>query len=135
MPVPGRAGVLMTAIAVAVASAACSSTRDQLDRHQQKLQSLASTADAVASAWLDGTISGTYARTALEQTFTLVEQERSGLTAEPQMVANPDGARLADAADQLARTIAGLAQQVAAADAGAVRRHLSELPMRPAGAS
>jgi 16S rRNA G1207 methylase RsmC len=127
---PGRTARLF--IILTLLSAACSTTRDQLQQHQKKLQSLASTADAIGHAWLDGSVSGAYARTALDQTFVLVEQERRGLTSTPQMAADPAGGRLADAADHLARVVALVRQQVAAADAGGVRQHLGELPMRPA---
>ena len=127
---PGRPARLF--IILVFLSAACSTPRDEIQRHQEKLQSLASTADAIGHAWLDGAVSGAYARTALDQTFLLVEQERRGLTSTPQMAGDPAGGQLADAADHLARVVALERQQVAAADAGGVRQQLAELPMRPA---
>jgi hypothetical protein len=122
---------LIVVCVVAAAGCACTPSQDQIQRHQQKLQSLASTASAIGQAWLAGTVSGTYARTALEQTFFLVEEERRGVTSAPEMVADPSGARLADAADALARAVALLTQHIVAMDADAVRHHLARIPMRP----
>lgn len=127
---PGRPARLF--IILTLLSAACSTTGDEIRQHQKNLQSLASTADAIGRAWLDGAVPGAYARTALEQTFLLVEQERRGLTSTAQMAADPAGGQLADAADHLARAVALVRQQVAAADAEGVRRRLGEMPMRPA---
>jgi len=123
--------LLLVVVVAVAAGCACANTQDQVQRHQQKLQSLASTAAAIGEAWLAGTISGTYARTALEQTFFLVERERRGVMSAPGMVVDPGGARVADAADALARVVALLMQQIVAADADAVRRHLARIPMRP----
>jgi hypothetical protein len=123
--------LLLVAVVAVAAGCACTSSQAQIQRHQQKLQSLASTAGAISEAWLAGTVSGTYARTALEQTFFLVEQERRGVMSAPEVVVDPAGARVADAADALARVVALLRQQIVAADADAVRHHLARIPMRP----
>lgn len=97
--------------------------------HQEALQSLRSTADALASAWLAGDTSGTYTHTALERTYLLVEQERTSLAKRPEMLIDARGAALSDAAEHLARIVALLMKDVRDADAGAARAHKSALPV------
>jgi hypothetical protein len=135
LPHPLSTPVLVLILATGAATAACSTAQNRIQHHQEKFRSLASTADTIGNAWLGGTVSGTYASTALEQTFLLVEQERRGLASAPRTLSDPVGAQLADAADQLARVIALLKQQIAAADVAAVRQHLSQIPLRPAPSS
>lgn len=83
---------------------------------------------AIAGAWLDGQVSGTYARTALERTLRLAEQERTAL-ARPHLLIAERGASLADTADHLARVIAAMMDGVRGADADAVRHALARLPI------
>jgi hypothetical protein len=108
-------------------SSACSDTNSRLQQHQEKLDSLTSTTTAVATAWLDGNVSGTYGHTALEQTLLLVEQERTAVASNPKTLADRRGGRLSDVADRLSRLIATTIRDVDAADAAAVRQHVDEL--------
>ena len=128
--VPARA-LLAAALCLAAAlgTAACSRHDRRLEQHQRALQSLGATTHAIAGAWLGGNASGTYTRTALEQTLLLLEQERAALAGRPAMLLDPRGAQLADTADLMARLIALIVNDVRAADAdGARRRHLATLP-------
>lgn len=106
----------------------CSRKDQQLVDHSETFQSLASTAHTVVQDWLKGSVSGTYALTALDRTYVLVEQERSGLTAAASMVIDSRGASLADSASELARSIAVMMSAVRTADAGAARQQLEDLP-------
>jgi hypothetical protein len=86
---------------------------------------------AIGEAWLSGDVSGTYAGTALKQTFHLVEQERASLAASPQALVDPRGAQLSQAAERLSRLLAVMMHDVCAANAAAVRQHLAEIPVLP----
>ena len=112
----------------AVSSAACHRQDQQLQQHTEKLASLRATTVAVGEAWLAGQVSGTYAHTALDQTFMLVEQERRSLAATPQALLDPRGAALSQAAERHSRLLALMIHDVQGADAGAARRRLAEIP-------
>jgi hypothetical protein len=116
-------------IILSAVAAGCSRQDQQIDQHLKALQSLESTVHAIASAWLDGQVSGTYAHTALDQTFVLVEAERAALASRPQMMIDRRGARLSDTADDLERLIAGLLQAVRGADAVTVRDRVARMPI------
>ena len=100
----------------------------RVEQHRKMLQSLTSTAHAVAEAWLAGHVSATYAETALERTFLLTQQERTALASTPDALIDPRGARLSAVADRTGRLIAEIISRVRGADGPAVRRHLASLP-------
>jgi hypothetical protein len=107
----------------------CGGADRQLQQHQEKLESLASSMTAIADAWLTGSVSGTYAVTALEQTLLLVEREPQAFATEPDALRDPRGARLSRVAERLARLLAAMMRDIGAADAQAVRQHLTDSPM------
>jgi hypothetical protein len=115
--------------ALAVTSFACVRHDRRIQQHEEALQSLGSTARAIAQAWLDGHISGTYTETALQKTLSLVEQQRAALTSNAAMLIDSRGARLSDTADHLARLIAQMIGDVRASDAVGARSHLAMLPI------
>jgi hypothetical protein len=110
---------------------ACSRQDERLTQHKEKLESLGSTTAAITTAWLSGRTSRTYTLTALEQTFLLVEQERSTLATSPRMLMDPRGAALSQSAEQLSRLIALLTGDVRTSDGTAARRRLGEIPILP----
>jgi len=117
-------------VVLALTSAACARQDARLEQHKDKFESLGETTAAICEAWLGGDVSGTYTRTALEQTFMLVEQERSALAASPDTLLDPRGAALSQASERLSRLIASLAHQVQGANAAAVRQLLTDIPIR-----
>jgi hypothetical protein len=66
--------VLLLAIAI-LGSFACRSQEQVLADQHKALVSLPETTLAIGEAWLTGSVSGTYARTALESTAELLEQQ------------------------------------------------------------
>lgn len=121
---PGRIALISLTIAL---SSACTSDDRQLQQHQEKLESLTATTTAVANAWLAGSVSPAYSRTALEQTLVLVEQERTAVAGNAQMLAEPRGARFAQSADHLSRVLAAMIHDVSAGDPSAARQHAAEV--------
>ena len=111
----------------ALTAAGCTRQDAKLEQHNEKFASLRATTAAVGEAWLAGNVSGTYADTALEQTFMLVEQERTALAASPQTLLDPRGAALSQAAERHSRLLALMIQDVRGADAPAARRHLADV--------
>lgn len=109
----------------------CSRQDARLDEHKKNFESLAATTKAIGEAWLSGNVSGTYTRTALEQTFYLVEQERARLTSRPEMLQDPRGAALSQDAERLSRVIASMIGDVGTADGDATRQRLASLPTVP----
>src|SRR4051812_20677526 len=97
-----RACLISVALAaVALSSGACAREDARIQEHQEKLESLGSTTAAIGQAWLAGDVSETFTRTALEQTFLLVEQERSAVASRPQALLDPRGAQLSQVAERL----------------------------------
>jgi hypothetical protein len=130
--VPPRSLLATWALIAAVAySPGCSRQDKRLQQHQERLESLGSTTATIAEAWLSGSTSGTYTRTAFEQTFMLVEQERTALAKTPDALLDPRGAYLSHASERLSRLLAAMQHDVAAADAASMRRRLAEIPIAP----
>ena len=119
------------ACALALCVSSCGRQDAQFQDHQRSFESLGSTTSAITDAWLAGNVSGTYAGTALEQTFLLVEQERTSLAATPQALHDRRGAYLSQAAERLSRVIADLSADVRNADGAAARLHLAQIPIAP----
>jgi hypothetical protein len=109
----------------------CSRHDAQLEQHKKNLGSLSATTKVIAEAWLGGSVSGTYTRTALEQTFYLVEQERAKLASKPEMLQDPRGAALSQEAEQLSRLIASMIGDVGTSDGDSARQRLASLPLVP----
>lgn len=123
---------ILLAYSVSITISGCGGQEQQLQQHQEKLESLGSSLKAISDAWLAGSVSGTYAVTALEQTSILVEQERRAFATEPDALLDPRGARLSQAAERLSRLLAATIRDVRTADAQRVRQHLTEIPIAPA---
>jgi hypothetical protein len=114
-----------------VALAGCSRQDERLRQHRKHFESLGATTAAIGEAWLAGSVSGTYTLTALDQTFRLVEQEQTALASKPNTLIDPRGAALSQAAEKLLRLLARLTEDVRSGDAGALRGHLAEIPIKP----
>jgi hypothetical protein len=119
-------------VGIALLSSGCSRQDTRLQQHREKFESLGATTGAIVDSWLAGSTSGTYALTALEQTFLLVEQQRAALASSPDALLDPRGAQLSQAAESLSRLIAEMREGVRAADAAAVRQEEARIPIRPA---
>ncbi len=117
-------------LVLALTGSACSRQDARLEQHKEAFASLGETTAAVSEAWLGGDVSGTYTATALEQTFLLVEQERTALAASPEMLQDARGAALSQSAEHLSRLIAALIHDVQGADGASVRQRLAQIPIR-----
>jgi hypothetical protein len=115
-------------IGVILLTAACGGAEQLLSDQEKALTSLRATAATIGDSWLMGRVSGQYARTALDRTLQLLEQQRAELAASPDVVAESRGAMLSDAQHQLARSAAALRRAIEVGDSAEVRRQLSELP-------
>ena len=123
-----RLALAVTLLALGIG---CSRQDARLDQHKKNLESLGATTKVVSQAWLSGHVSGTYARTALDQTFYLVETERATLASAPAMLQDPRGATLSQDAEQLSRLIASIIGDVTSANGQSVRQRLTTLPIVP----
>ena len=118
-------------LAAVLLCSGCSRQDARLEDHKKNLESLGATTKVIAEAWLSGDVSGTYTRTALEQTFYLVEQERARLASTPEMLQDRRGATLSQDAEQLSRLIASMIGDVDTANGDAARQRLASLPIVP----
>ena len=116
--------------ALSLTVAACTRQDARLEQHKKDFESLGETTAAICEAWLAGDLSGTYTRTALDQTFMLVEQERTALAASPEALLDSRGAALSQSGERLSRLIATLIHQVEGANAASVRQLLTNIPIR-----
>lgn len=112
---------------IAAAAIGCARQDDQLREHREKLESLEASATAIGESWLAGSASGTFTTTALEQTFRLVEQERSAVASAPDALVDPRGAELSQSAERLSRLIAAMMHDVRGADASSVRQRVTTI--------
>ncbi len=126
-----RSRIAFALAALALAATACTSQNAALQQHQEKLESLGSSTAAIADAWLGGNTSDRYTRTALEQIYRLIEQERARLAATPDALASSRGAHLSETAERLSRLVAVMIHDVGRGDAPAVRQRVTQIPIRP----
>ena len=110
---------------------ACASTNRLVDQQQKALTSLKATVTSVCTAWLDGKVSTTYARTALETAGILLEKERATIGGSPDALTDARIASLTESQNQLARQIALLRKALADSDAAAIRRQIATAGSRP----
>ena len=89
-----------------------------------------STVTAVGNAWLEGHVSTTYARTALEATAGLLEKERAKIAASADALVDPAVVALSEAQNQLAREISLLRKALEDSDAATVRQLISAVGSR-----
>ena len=109
--------------------AGCQSTQSTIHQQREKLESLAASTRMLADDWLAGQLPPRYTRTAFDALYRQVEQQRSALAATPAALADARGATLSQQAEQLSRAIAVMEEDVARADAAALRARLSTLPL------
>ncbi|MFL6279977.1 MAG: hypothetical protein ACJ731_07695 [Vicinamibacterales bacterium] len=109
-------------ILFALFATGCGSTQELVNQQQKALTSLEATVAAICDGWLDGNLSTTYARTALEAAGTLLEKERAKIGGSPDALANPALASVSESERQLARQIALLRKALADSDATTVRQ-------------
>ena len=127
------AAVIVLATATASASAGCASPQDTIQQQQEKLQSLAASAQLLTDDYLAGQVSKTYAATAFDALLLQVEQQRA-VVATPALLADARAAALAQQADALSRLLARMQDDVRRGDALALatrRDAIAPLPRRP----
>jgi hypothetical protein len=112
-------------------TAACGGPATRMQQHRERFQSLASTSALIGEAWMAGRVSGTFADTALQQTFRLIEQERASLASSPESLVEAEGARLSQAAERHSRLVAQLMRDIRAGDGASVREKLARIPLGP----
>jgi hypothetical protein len=100
----------------------CESRQDLLDRQEKALTSLRSTVVSVCQAWLDGTVSTTYARTALETAAVLLDKELTKITTSVDALAGSAVLSVSDRAHRLAQQITLLRIVLTQSNADAVRQ-------------
>ena len=105
----------------------CESRQSLLDRQNKVLTSLRSSVTSVCHGWLDGNVSTTYARTALDAVGVLLEKERTTISSSPELLADTDLASVSDAQHRLARQIALLRKALGESDANAIRQLVSAI--------
>ena len=108
----------------------CGSNQDLVKQQQKALLSLNSTVTAVGNAWLEGNVSTTYARTALEATAGLLEKERAKMSASADALADPAVAAISESQNQLARQISLLRKALLNSDAATLRQLISAVGSR-----
>ena len=108
----------------------CQSTQQLVTEQQKALLSLNSTVIAVGNAWLEGKVSTTYARTALEATAALLEKERARIGGSPDALVDPQIVSLSESQNRLARQIAVLRKALADSDAAPVRQEIAAAESR-----
>ena len=120
-----------TTLSLLMLLVACASTNRLVDQQQKALTSLKATVTSVCTAWLDGKVSTTYARTALETAGILLEKERATIGGSPDALTDARIASLTESQNQLARQIALLRKALADSDAAAIRRQIATAGSRP----
>src|SRR4051794_31601577 len=93
-PIVTRRFVRLGCGLLCIVAISCRSQDEQLQSHREKLQSLAATTQAIGEAWLAGSTSPTFTKTALRQASFLVEKERTAIASTPAALAEPRGAEL-----------------------------------------
>jgi len=113
---------ILFAVICGVLVAGCGSTETVFTEQQKALTSLTSTVTTVCTAWLDGKVSTTYARTALSASATLLETTRAKIAGSPDALSDPRIASLGRAEQQLAERIALLRKAILDSDVNTVRQ-------------
>ena len=108
--------------AMVLAFSGCGPQDERLQQHHEKLESLTASAIAVGKAWLSGSTSGIYTRAALEEIFTLVEDERAALASVPETLLDPRGAKMTQSAERLLGVLAAMQHDVRGSDAPSLRQ-------------
>jgi hypothetical protein len=120
--------LLLSALVAALCGGGCGSDPERvLSTHRQTLTSCEHTAAMIGDAWLAGTVTARYARTASEETVRLLGQRQAELLADLPLLATNDGAAISDAEERVSRAVAALSAAIDRGDGPAVRRQLDTL--------